>query len=249
LSWPSWTPWTQTVRRPRNRVNFILSQATVIDVSFAPAFTALALAHIYDGVTFGMRPLDEAAKLARDWARKAVAIDADDPEANAIMAYAGMISGIRDECWVCAALALAINPNSPWAHIAHGALLVYSGKPAEGRAAALTALRLSPRDPIDSSAFAIIFLSYYFERDYLKALETTRQTLLRFPDLPIAHRSLAASLGQLGRIDEAQEALREAAALSREVLELNVRLSPPPWMRPEDHDNFIDGLRKARWQG
>jgi adenylate cyclase len=226
-----------------------LRQATIFDASFAPAYTALGLVHIYEGVVFATRSLDEAASLASSWARKAVEIDANDADANAIVAYAGMMAGIGEECWASASTAMAINPNSSWAYTAHGALLVYSGRPAEGRSAALTALRLSPRDPINSSTFAIIFLSYYFEHDYQNALEAARRALSRFPDLPIAHRYLAASLGQLGRIDEAQAELRKAMALAPAVLELNVRPHPPPWMRPEDHENFIDGLRKAGWRG
>ena len=94
-----------------------------------------------------------------------------------------------------------------------------------------------------------VFLSYYFESDYPRALEAAQRAVARFPDLPIAHRYLAATLGQLGRIDEAQEELRRTMALSPAVLDLNVRSSPPPWLRSEDHDNFMDGLRKAGWQG
>src|SRR5262249_32814518 len=116
-----------------------LRQATILDASFSPAYTALGLVHIYEGVVFATRSLDEATSLASSWARKAVEIDAIDADANAIAAYAGMMGGIGDECWARASTAIAINPNSSWAHTAHGALLVYSGRPAEGRTAALTA--------------------------------------------------------------------------------------------------------------
>jgi adenylate cyclase len=224
-------------------------QATILDASFTQAYTAMGLVLIYEGVVFATRPLHEAASLALSWARKALEIDANDADANAIAAYAGMMGGIGEECWARASTAIATNPNSSWAHIAHGALLVYSARPVEGRMAALTALRLSPRDPINSSAFSIIFLSYYFEHDYPNALEAARRAVSRFPELPIAHRYLAATLGQLGRIDDAQGALQQAMALSQAVLDLNVRSRPPPWMRSEDHANFIDGLRKAGWQG
>jgi adenylate cyclase len=226
-----------------------LQQAAILDASFAQACTAMGLVLIYEGVVFATRPLHEAASLASSWARKALEIDDNDADANAIAAYAGMMGGIGEECWARASTAIAINPNSSWAHIAHGALLVYSDRPVEGRKAALTALRLSPRDPINSSASSIVFLSYYFEHDYPNALEAARRAVSRFPDLPIAHRYLAATLGKLSRIDEAQEALQRAMALSQAVLELNVRSHPPPWMRPEDHENFKDGLRKAGWQG
>ena len=225
-----------------------LERAIELDSSFAPAYSALGLAYCHEGFTFATRSLDQAAKLATSWARKAVEIDPNDADANAIVAYAGMIDGIREACWDSASLALTISPNSSWAHSVRGALLVYGGEHSEARSVALTALRLSPRDPLSAVPLIVIFLSYYFGRDYLTSFEAVRRTVSRFPNLPIAHRYLAASLGQLGRSSEAQEALGQAIALAPEVLELNVR-SCPPWMRPEDHENFMDGLRKAGWRG
>ena len=74
------------------------------------------------------------------------------------LAYTGMMNGIREENWISVALALAINPNSSRSHTVARALLVYGGEPAQGRAAALTALRLSPRDPINLAPLAIICL-------------------------------------------------------------------------------------------
>jgi adenylate cyclase len=226
-----------------------LQRATELDASFAPPYSTLALAYIHEGVAFGTRSLDDTARLAASWARRAVEIDPTDADANAIVAYAGMIEGVRETCWGDISLALEVNPNSSWAHFVKGALLVYTGQPAEARNAALTALRLSPRDPLTTIPSAIFFLSYYFERDYSSSLEAARRAVSRLPNWPIAHRYLAASLGQLGRFSEAQEALRRAIALAPEVLELNARSSPPPWMRLEDHENFMDGLRKAGWGG
>jgi adenylate cyclase len=223
-------------------------RATSLDPSFAPAYTALGVVFIQEGVVFATRSLQEAAELAMGRAREAVKIDMNDADAHAIAAYAGMLSGIREEGWDRISLAMALNANSSWAHTVQGVFLVYSGQTAQGRKAALTALRLSPRDPTNISPFAIIFLSYYFERDYLDALEAARRALSRFPDLPIAHRYLAASLGQLGRIDEARQELQRTIALAPKVLDLYVH-SPPPWIRPEDYDNLMEGLRKAGWQG
>ena len=61
-------------------------------------------------------------------------------------------------------------------------------------------------------------------------------------------RWLAVALGQLGRIDEAREALRDAIDISPEAFDFYAR-SRPPWYRPEDHEHMLDGLRKAGWQG
>jgi adenylate cyclase len=59
---------------------------------------------------------------------------------------------------------------------------------------------------------------------------------------------LAASLGQLGLTEAATDALQTALSLSSRTFELQVG-SRPPWIRPEDHEHLLDGLRKAGWQG
>jgi len=70
----------------------------------------------------------------------------------------------------------------------------------------------------------------------------------RYPAYPNPYRWLAASLGQLSRVDEAQEALGQAMAASRMSFDLHVR-SKPAWFLPEQHEHLLDGLRKAGWQG
>ena len=57
---------------------------------------------------------------------------------------------------------------------------------------------------------------------------------------------MADALGQLGRIEEPEEALRQAVLPG--AFERTVRWRVP-WMRPEDHAHMLEGLRKAGWQG
>lgn len=64
----------------------------------------------------------------------------------------------------------------------------------------------------------------------------------------MVYRWLAAALGQLGRTDEAREALHTAMTTDPQVFDRFVR-SRVPWHRPEDYEHMLDGLRKAGWQG
>jgi adenylate cyclase len=112
----------------------------------------------------------------------------------------------------------------------------------------LNALRLSPRDPITPAILGLVTASYYLEHDYPRAAETGQRAVSRFPNHPTVYRYLAASLGQLGRTDEAEEVLQKAIQVSRQYFELSVS-SRPPWNRPEDYEHMLDGLRKAGWQG
>ena len=61
-------------------------------------------------------------------------------------------------------------------------------------------------------------------------------------------RCPAAALGQVGRIEEAKEALEKAIAIMPASFEMYVR-QRVPWMRPEDYAHMLDGLRKAGWEG
>jgi adenylate cyclase len=54
----------------------------------------------------------------------------------------------------------------------------------------------------------------------------------------------AVRLGQLGRIEEAKQALDKAIKIAPTAFQFYLHKCPP-WMRPEDHVHMVDGLRKA----
>jgi adenylate cyclase len=77
-------------------------------------------------------------------------------------------------------------------------------------------------------------IAQYYSGDYDAAVETARQVIRSYPDYPLAYRWLAAALGQLGRTEEAREALEKAMAVAPASFDIYVR-NRVPWMRPEDH--------------
>jgi adenylate cyclase len=230
------------------RAKQLFERAMTVDQTFVPAYSAMAIACNQEGSVFGMSPVDQAVSLAKRWARRAVDMDENDAEARATLAWAILLEGISNEVWDNVSLALEINPNLAIAHFVMGSALVFSGQPSHGRASLLTALRLNPRDPVNSVVLNQIAWSYYFERDYIKSLEAAQRVVSRFPNRPSAYRCLAGSLGQLGRVDEAQDVLRKAVEISPRSFDWHVR-GVPPWFRLADHEHMLDGLRKAGWQG
>ena len=230
------------------QARILLGRAISLDARFAPAYLAIALTHIYDGNKFAAISLQEAARLATDWAKKAAEIDVDNSDAISILELAKLLGNNRVDKENVFRLRAA-NPNSLWPHTASGIILVFSGQPSQGRAALLDALRLSPYDPINRPQILTnILISHYFEHDYLAAFETASFALSRHPGVPNLFRWKSASLGQLGRADEARDALLKALEVSPQSFDLFVR-SRPSWFRPEDHEHMLDGLRKAGWQG
>jgi adenylate cyclase len=230
------------------RAQQLFQRAAEIDPTFAPACAAMAMSYITEGAAFAARPLPEALKRADIWAQRAVAIDPNDADGQAVLAWSMAGTGNFDEALERVSLALRINPNSVWAHSVKGAALLFSGWPSEARAAMLVALRLSPRDSLNALPSLQIGVSYYFERDYLNALEAFKRMASRHPEFPLTYRYLAATLGQLGRLEDARRVLQQATSISPASFDLYVSACPPHF-RPPDHEHVLEGLRKAGWQG
>jgi adenylate cyclase len=223
-------------------------RAITLDDAFARAYSNLAFTYIAEGAVFAERPADEALRLAATMARRAVDCDPDDADALSTLGFATWSTGNRQEAHKWLSLVNDYGANSAWATGMKGVFLVWSGNGAEGRDAVRTSLRLNPHDPRNRLFASTIAASYYLEHDYAAAIEAATWAIIRYPAYPNPYRWLAASLGQLGRVDEAQKALGQAMAASRMSFDLHVR-SKPAWFLPEQHEHLLDGLRKAGWQG
>jgi adenylate cyclase len=223
-------------------------RAIALDSNFAAAYSLLAVVHMAEGAVYATRSIDEAVSLAATAARKAVAHDPNDADAQGTLAFATFATGRREEAWERMSLAYACGANSPWVNGTRGVMLIWSGRPTEGRDSLLIALRLNPRDPRNRVHMGQIAVSYYFEHDYANAVEAAKHATAHHSAYPQPHRWLAAALGQLGRVTEANEALRHAVAVSPPGFDLHVR-SRPRWFLPEHHEHMLEGLRKAGWRG
>ena len=180
--------------------------------------------------------------------RRAIALDGADAEARSLLSNAlwrrADFEGARAE----AERALAMTPNLASAHDMLGATLIFSGRPKEGIAALEKSIRLDPREPRLAHRLNRLALGLYFTGEYVAAVQVANRAIRSYPDFPLAYRWLAAALGQLGRTEEAREALEKAIAISPTSFDMYVR-GRVPWMRPEDHAHMLEGLRKAGWEG
>jgi adenylate cyclase len=222
-------------------------QALDLDPTFSGAYRGLAMVQSQAAV-FRTRGLPETLRSMEALARQAVVLDGADAEARSILADALRRRGDYDGALGEAERALATTPNLAFAHQALGSTLIFSGRPQEGLAALERSIRLDPRDARSGVRLNQIALGHYFSREYVAAVEVAKHAIRSYPDYPLPHRWLAAALGQLGRIDEAKEALEKAIAVLPASFDMYVR-NRVPWMRPEDHAHMVEGLRKAGWEG
>jgi adenylate cyclase len=223
-------------------------QAIDLDPNFAGGYKGLVSALADAATVFFTSSPQEVQSMSETTARRAVALDAADAEAHACLGATLWRRGDHEGARTEAERALAINPNLARGHSVRGNALIYSGRPREGLAAVAMFIRLDPRDPGLPARLNQMAVAHYFLRDYEAVVEATEQAIRSYPDFPPLYRWLAAALGQLGRTEEAQQALDKHISLAPASLDLYIR-KRVPWMRPEDHTHMLEGLRKAGWEG
>jgi adenylate cyclase len=189
--------------------------------------------------------LAETQSSAEALARRAVALDGADAEAHSTLGLTLWLRGDHEGALAEVERALTLSPNLAFAHFLLGATLIFSGRPREGLVALETSIRLDPHDPMLPSRLNHMALGLYFCREYEATVEAAKRAIRSNPDYPAPYRWLAAGLGQIGRIEEAKEALEKVSPAS---FDMYVR-GRVPWMRPEDHAHMLAGLRKAGWVG
>ena len=223
-------------------------QAIDLDPTFPGGYKGLSNALLHASLDFQPHDLPAMRAVAEDLARQAVALDSTDAEALARLSNALLLRGDYGNALAEAERAVAASPNLAGAYSNLATVLIYSGRHRDGLTALDTCFRLNPRVPDSASHLNHRAAALYFCCEYCAALEPTKNVIHFYPGYPHAYRWLAATLGQLGRMDEAGEALEKAVTISPASLDLYVR-QRAPWFRPEDHAHMLEGLRKAGWKG
>ena len=225
-----------------------LQLAVTLDPRFAAAHAMLAFLYVAEATRGQHPPLPESSEMAVAAARQAIRLDPRSATAHAMLAWAFGHQGDWEPALAEADAAIILNANDPWGYLSKGHNLIYYGNPAAAREPLATALRLDPRGPTALTAAHQCAVGCYFERDYNGAEDVARRAIRDYPENPRPHLAFAASLGQLGRTDEAQAALQVAITASPSIFRF-ITDSRPHYYRPEDHAHLLDGLRKAGWAG
>jgi adenylate cyclase len=221
-------------------------QAIELDPTFSAAYAGLAIAQSA-WVDLQARDLAEVMSSNETLVRQAIALHGADAEALSVLSNALWVHADYKGALAEAQRALEMSPNFAYAHHMLGTTLIFSGRPKEGVAALERSIRLDPRHPRSAVRLNHMVLGLYFAREYTAAVDVAKRAIRLYPEFPNPYRWLAAALGQLGRIEQANEALGRAVAIMPASFEANVR-NRMPWMRPEDHAHMLEGLRKAGWR-
>jgi adenylate cyclase len=219
----------------------LLHQSLSMDASYARSYAILA--NTYDAAWVNQLDSDflnpSALDQAHQFARKAVQLDPNLPLAHASLGFVLMFKHEHDESIAAFERAIALNPN--YVGWPFGAALVLAGESRRAIDVLEAYMRLDPfHAPV-----GLLGLAHYMLKQYSQALPVLRDCVTRAPNLRPIHVWLAATLAQLGQLEEARA---EAAEVLR--LQPNYSISGTPrrlmaFKNPKDDRHFFDGLRKA----
>jgi TolB-like protein/DNA-binding winged helix-turn-helix (wHTH) protein len=149
-------------------------KAVALDGSYAAAYAGLADAYALQGY-LGSVPGREAFNKSRNAARRALELDSEIPESHISLAMADMLF-FRDfpEAEASLRKALALDPNSAYAHEVSCWFNVEMGRAQEGITECRKALELDPLSLLYNYSLSA---TYYFAREYEPSLQQANRTL------------------------------------------------------------------------
>ena len=139
---------------------------------------------------------------------------------------------------------LQLDPTSAYALDLSALALCYSGRPVEGLERLHSTRDIWERHPNAAFFRTTACIGLFLAGRYEQAVELCRRTIRESPSFHAPYRPLIASLGQLGKIDEARDCV---AALRRFEPGFSIdwfRANYPP-LQQDDSRRYVDGLRKA----
>ncbi len=190
----------------------------------------------------------DSRQRALEFAERAVRLDHGSHLAHAYLGLASLFHGERERGIAEMRLAHRLQPNHTSTLGLLANYLAYSGEFEDAVAICNRAIALSPNPP--QYVNVPFLMDAYFHGRYEEALVYARGGVISVADDFRGPLLLAATLGQLGRLDEAAAALEEMHRLwKRPASEIRDELMERHAFAPHVADSLIEGLAKAGLEG
>jgi tetratricopeptide (TPR) repeat protein len=231
-------------RRKFQEAGGLIQRALGIEPDNSMAVTLLAYWHLWHvgqgWTTDSARTLSTVESLCL----RALELDPENSEAMGIYAHTLAWKKEFDRAVQFFDRSLRLNPNLPYVWALSAATYSYIGQPEEGLRRLNRYRELAPYDPF-SSFFDIFYeTAYMFKRDYVRTVLVGRRVVKSLPGFVNAYKPLIASLGHLGRREEALPYIQKLLSLEPDFTIEKFRKAYP-FKRPEDRDSYCKGLRLA----
>ena len=192
---------------------------------------------------------DRAQRLAaaETAATKILSLAPNHAFAHFVLGYVQTFTNRVTQGIAAAERALALDRNLANAHALIGSGKTFTGRAEETEAHVQEALRLSPRDSKAYEWMATPAATKLNLGAYAESAQWARRSIEANRNLPLAHFWLGAALAQLGRLDEARQAIQPGLALAPGFTiaryRAGVQSDHPTYLA--QRERIIEGMRKA----
>jgi adenylate cyclase len=212
--------------------------------------TRLARAHVWLARVLAARcwsgnssDIERELQESQTSAERALALDDCDAECHYALSILCLMAKEHERALAAAQQAINLNPNFAFGYFALGETRIFMGRFAEGLDPIVRCLRLSPRDPLASFFVSLVALAHYHLGNYDEAVRWSERALQRRRTYVVL-RTMAATLGQLGKTEEARSILVEMERIKPINMKRHWELTNP-YSDPSHEAHLLDGLSRA----
>jgi adenylate cyclase len=221
----------------------LLERSISMDPNYARAYGMLSWSHVFAWIMALDADFLNPATLARahELARRAVQLDQTLPLAHAHLGC--VLTWLRQSDAAIAEVerAAALNPNFTDSRFATA--LIFAGEPERAIEVIKAHMRLDPfYMPLVPAWLGV---AHYMLKRYSEAVPPLRECVSRAPNLRTGHQWLAATYGQLGRLDDARAEAAEVLRIQPTYTINGTQTQLSVFKKAQDTAHFFDGLRKA----
>jgi tetratricopeptide (TPR) repeat protein len=187
----------------------------------------------------------QAFAAAQEHALRAIRIDPDNAEALGIYAHVcAFLEKDFDRALYYFDRALRLNPNLAFIWALSALTYCYIGEPDDALRRLAKYRNLTPFDPYPYIYENPYTVAYTIKGDYERAIIVGRRVTKAIPGFVNGYKPLLASLGHLGRLDEARHYVEKLLALEPDfTVERFGQVYP--FKKASDRDRYMTGLRLA----
>lgn len=230
-----------------DRIDPWLHRSIALDPGFAMPHAARAFL-LHALAVDGHRPFHATLSEAEEEGRTAIRLSPNEPAGYAALSMClGATRNLAGSLHN-AMQALELGPSNWTAQIALS-LALFGARAFDAAAEHIACLhRIGPRGAARRTTLMLGAGLHFLRGDYISAMDAAATLIAAYPAYGHPYRVLLASLGHLGRREEAAAPLaRWLAVVPGQVAQLAAL--GIPWWHPEDSDRAVAGLRAAGWTG
>jgi adenylate cyclase len=227
------------------RAQELLQRAIALDGNYAHAHALLGWTYVTMFNLDTRRPIGEWTDRALATGATAATLDDEEPWAHLVLGLGHARRRRPQLAFRHLTKSVELSPSFALGYAGLGYALACGGQPESGLQALEEAHRLSPRDPfLAIYAPTVRYMALFALARYEETIAVCRATTASHPNHAGAWRLMTVSLGLLGRVEEAKDALAHTMTLQPDLSSAHVEINTV-YANPEDRARFLEGLRKA----